>query len=445
MASCVFFVSRLLPGDSASEYILQEEGGLYGTSSTQARLKAYRQYLSRTGQDKPLFYFSVRSVVEPDTLHLVYPEAERELVKKIAWHYGHWPSVATYYQKLQMLNKSLTPEERRLVQPDLEMLYTQVKSANITPALKNVEIKASSPCTLTAVKELRSSLHLLMLNQAELAYLLPHITWHGTGNQYHNWFKQLLKGDFGVSERDGRPVLEVLSNYTSNTFFIVLLSMVIAAFAALKLSILMLRQERGTLHRYLSTVLILINSIPTFVLALVLLVLFASPSFLQVFPVYGLGYYSGSETEMGIANLLYQMPYMVLPVCCLVLANLPYLVNQFYRALADSAQSDYARTARAKGLDKRQVIRQHILRNALLPIITLLADFIPALFAGAVIIETIFAIPGIGTLLVKSVLARDHAVIVAIILAVAVLKVVAHFVADIFYTLADPRIRFQNS
>jgi peptide/nickel transport system permease protein len=176
----------------------------------------------------------------------------------------------------------------------------------------------------------------------------------------------------------------------------------------------------------------------------VLLVLLASPAFLQLFPVYGMGYYSPVSLTWFQA-ISQWLQFMALPMLCLVLANLPYLTNQFYHALAAVASQDYIRTARAKGLSEGAVIRKHMLRNALLPVITLLSDFLPALVAGAVIIETIFAIPGIGRLLIDSVLARDYPVIVGIVIIIAVFKLLAHLLSDMLYALADPRIRHTAS
>jgi peptide/nickel transport system permease protein len=153
-----------------------------------------------------------------------------------------------------------------------------------------------------------------------------------------------------------------------------------------------------------------------------------------------MGYFSETKLTWFQARSQW-LQFMALPMLCLVLANLPYLTNQFYHALSGTANQDYIRTARAKGLSENNVIRRHMLRNALLPVITLLSDFLPALVAGAVIIETIFAIPGIGRLLIDSVMARDYPVLVGIVVMVAVFKQLAHLFADLLYAMADPRIR----
>lgn len=193
-------------------------------------------------------------------------------------------------------------------------------------------------------------------------------------------------------------------------------------------------------HRVLLPGIYILDSIPLFVLSLIFLILFATPDFLPLFPVFGLGYHADASGT-GISQFMEALPYLVLPITCLVLANLPYLTNQFYRSLADTMQANYIKTAYSKGLTNTSVIRRHALRNALLPVITILSDFLPALVAGSVVIETIFAIPGIGRLLLTAVLARDFPVILGIVLVVALVKMVSHLIADSCYALADPRVR----
>lgn len=250
----------------------------------------------------------------------------------------------------------------------------------------------------------------------------------------------MVKGNWGISLRDGRPVSHVLYEAIVNTWWLLLASMIIASLLAIELALLMVRRKGRKWRRITLPSLFLLDSVPVFVLAILLLVLLASPAFLQLFPVYGMGYHTASELSLS-ERFSQRLQYMALPMICLVLANLPYLTNQFYQALKTSYGQDYTRTAYAKGLSEPLVIRRHLLRNALLPVITLLSDFLPALVAGAVIIETIFAIPGVGRLLVDAVLARDYPVIVGIVVIIALFKLLSHLLADLLYHVADPRLR----
>ncbi len=442
IGTLVFCISRALPPDL--DAIVQENSSYYGSSNAASRQEASKAYLRRTGQDLPLFYISLRSKIEPDTLHLIYPETEREFLSRLNWHYGNWHLVTSYYQGIESLDRSLSDSDRKTVQPLLDKLMYSKEPADLLAVTAALTTALTDSAAVTQSRALNARAKAMTARQPDYTYLLPRLHWNGTFNQYHVWFTQLLKGDFGYSFRDGRPVVQVIGESVLNTFALMLISMLLTATIALELSLLMVQEKSGWLRRTLLPVLFIIDSIPTFVLALLLLVLLANPSFLQLFPVYGSGYYHSGPNDRHL-QFVRQVPYMVLPILCLVLANLPYLTNQVYSSIAGVLQADYIRTAKAKGLSSRVVIRKHVLRNALLPIITLLSDFLPALVAGAVIIETIFAVPGVGILLIKSVIARDHAVIVMIIMLIAVLKAVSHLIADLLYGLADPRIRFSTT
>lgn len=271
-------------------------------------------------------------------------------------------------------------------------------------------------------------------------YLLPEFNWHGTQNQYHRWAASLIKGSLGESYRTSRPVIETIADAAGNTFWIILVSTVLTITLALVAGITMVGSKYKISRRLLLPSLIFIDSVPLFVISLLLLLLLANPDTLQLFPVYGLGFHT-TEQLTGWDAAITHVPYLVLPIVCLVLAELPYLTNQFYSSLAGTMQAEYIKTAKAKGLTESQVIRKHAFRNALLPVITVLSDTLPALLAGTIIIETVFAIPGLGRLLVTSVLARDFPVIVGIVVVVALVKMAAHIIADMLYAVADPRLR----
>ncbi|HEY4651658.1 MAG TPA: ABC transporter permease, partial [Pontibacter sp.] len=271
-------------------------------------------------------------------------------------------------------------------------------------------------------------------------FLLPSLNWHGTQNQYHRWLSGLLRGSMGESYATARPVTALIREAAAATSWILLMSMTVTVLLALWAGKSLVHGLGRKRRKFLLAALVILDSLPLFVLALLLLLLLANPDTMQLFPVFGLGYTS-SYGQSTWQALLSTFPYLVLPALCLVLTNLPYLTNQFYSSLKGTMQADYIKTARAKGLSPTSVITKHALRNALLPVITILSDMLPAMVAGTVVIETIFAIPGVGRLLVSSVLARDFPVIVGIVVVIALVKMVSHVVADVAYSLADPRIR----
>jgi len=436
IATLIFLLSRLIPGAYGSQ-ILEGDGAFYKGDAA-SRENTYRQFLRKTGQDLPLFYFSLSPQPEPDTLHLVYPERERHFLKRLCWQYGNWPLVAAFYKSLQTLQQETTTDQKLQLSPYLQRIYHEPAPQQLNEAV--AAMARMLPEQVLQKSQLPQHTAALLRSHSQYAYLLPSLQWHGTANQYHRWLTNLAKGEFGTSYRDSRQVTSILAEAVGNTWWLMIVSMAVATLLALELALLMIRRKGHTWRKLVLPSLFLLDSVPLFVLAMLLLVLLASPAFLQLFPVYGMGYFSAAELSW-LQAVSQWLTFMALPMLCLILANLPYLTNQFYHALSATARQDYVRTARAKGLSENKVIRRHMLRNALLPVITLLSDFLPVLVAGAVVIETIFAIPGVGRLLIDSVLARDYPVIMGIVLLVAVFKQLAHLLADLLYALADPRIR----
>ena len=182
-----------------------------------------------------------------------------------------------------------------------------------------------------------------------------------------------------------------------------------------------------------------LDALPLFVVALLLLLLLANPDFLALFPAYGFG--MEDDTSRGAEGILSRPLFIVLPLASLVLTGLTEPTLQLANALRHEARLDYMVTAQAKGLSKTQALRQHALRNALLPTLTLFTELLPNLLVGAVVVELIFALPGLGRLLADAAAARDYPVLLGGVLIVLVARQLMLALADWLYQLADPRLR----
>lgn len=265
--------------------------------------------------------------------------------------------------------------------------------------------------------------------------------WNGPTNQYHRWLTRLLHGSLGTSFRTGQPVTARLAEALAVTLPLTGTAALLAVLAAL---VLAGRLASGPWwQRPVRAALVTLHAIPLFVVALALLLALANPEVLAWFPAYGLDQYTDSELSSG-STLLSYLWHLVLPVATLVLAALPELTLQLEAALVQELRTDYATTARAKGLSERAVIWRHALRNALLPSLAQLADLLPALVAGAVVAEVVFALPGMGRLLAEAAAARDYPVLVGGVLLTGVARLLALLLVDLLYLWADPRIRWQS-
>jgi peptide/nickel transport system permease protein len=165
--------------------------------------------------------------------------------------------------------------------------------------------------------------------------------------------------------------------------------------------------------------------------------------FWDVFPVYGLQSI-GAEAWPWWQRLQDQAWHLILPVTCMTYYTFAVLSRYMRAGMLEVIRQDFIRTARAKGLSERVVVYRHALRNSLIPIVTLMADLLPALIGGSIVIETIFTIPGMGQLSFQSVLNRDYPLIMAIFTLSALLTLLGILLADFLYTLVDPRIAYEK-
>ncbi|WP_345072360.1 ABC transporter permease [Hymenobacter fastidiosus] len=261
--------------------------------------------------------------------------------------------------------------------------------------------------------------------------------WNGAHNQYHNWLRQLLHADLGVSFRDDQPVVSLLLQSLRYTLPLT----IGAALSCLALAWLLTprlgRKSRG--RSLLLTSLYLIDAAPLFVVSLLLLLLLANPEMVALFPAYGLG--REDPTATWLVHFQTMAYHLALPMLTLTLASLPALVVQLDAALNHELRADYVLTARAKGLPDALVIRRHVLRNALIPVLALLTELLPSLVAGSVVVEMIFSLPGMGRLLAAAAAAHDYPVLLGGVLTVALVRVWGQVVADWLSFQADPRIR----
>ncbi len=257
--------------------------------------------------------------------------------------------------------------------------------------------------------------------------------------QYGKWLGRLLVLDLGVSfSPDGRPVSAKILERLPITVFLNVLSMVLIFLIAIPIGVLSAVRQGSTFDRVMSVFVFVGFAIPTFWLALLLMILFGID--LDWLPISGLR--SLNYEYLPPAEAFWDLlKHLILPVTIAAFGGLAGLSRYMRSNMLEVIRQDYITTARAKGLPERTVIYKHALRNALLPVITLLGLSVPGLIGGSVIFETIFSIPGMGQLFYMAVMARDYPVVMGILVIGAVLTLLGNLLADVSYALADPRIR----
>jgi peptide/nickel transport system permease protein len=252
--------------------------------------------------------------------------------------------------------------------------------------------------------------------------------------RYARWLTDVVQGDLGYSIVSGRSIAEEVGPRLGPSLLLMVAAAVIAVFVGVPFGVASAVNQYGRLDYVLSALTIFLISTPTFVLGLVALYVFGVT--LDWLPV-GELFTFGRENDT-----LDRIAHLVMPAGILGLVNAALLMRYTRSAMLEVLASDYVTTARAKGLPGRIVLVRHALRNALIPVITVLAIILPELVAGAVITETVFNWPGLGQLSVKAANDRDPALLMGVILIVGITTLAASILADFAYTVVDPRIRY---
>ncbi|MXY41886.1 MAG: ABC transporter permease [Rhodospirillaceae bacterium] len=254
------------------------------------------------------------------------------------------------------------------------------------------------------------------------------------GERYWNWLSAALGGDLGFSRTHSRPVLDVMGPHLQRTLLLMGISFVLSAAIAIPLGVWAAARPYS-LHDYAINLFSFAGrSAPPFWLALILIFVFAV--WLGWFPAGGL------ET-IGKGGFWDRLQYLVLPVLSLTLLNVAGF-TRFVRAETMAVmRQDFIRTARAKGVSERGVLTGHALRNAMIPIVTIIALDFGTLFSGALITETVFAYPGMGKMIYDSILANDFNLALVGLLFATFVTLAANIGADVAYAVLDPRIALQ--
>jgi len=257
--------------------------------------------------------------------------------------------------------------------------------------------------------------------------------------QYIHWLKRILTLDFGYSFRDQRPVTDKLRERIPVSIKLSGISLVIAYLLSIPLGIYSATHRHSVGDRLTTVLLFALYSMPNFWLATMAIIYLGGGDFWNVFPVYGL-HTQGSENWPLAQQVQDEIRHLILPVACMTYYTLAVLSRYMRTAMLEAIGQDFVRTARAKGLSERLVVYRHALRNSLIPIITLMADILPALIGGSVVVETLFSIPGMGLLGYEAVFSRDYPVVMGIFTLSALLTLAGILISDFLYTLVDPRI-----
>ncbi len=254
--------------------------------------------------------------------------------------------------------------------------------------------------------------------------------------RYVKWLTATLSGEFGWSFASKAPVRDLIAQRLPVSIFLLGTAYIVGVLIALPVGVISAVRQYSVFDQVATTLAFFGFSMPTFFTGLLFILLFSIN--LGWFPFI----YSSTLQEQGFAWLVAQAKQSVMPIAVLALFEGAILTRFIRASMLDVIKQEYVQTARAKGLSERGVLLGHVLRNALIPVVTVLALQLPTVFTGAVVTEQIFRVPGMGLLLINAIRQSDTPVVMAITFIYAMMVLVFNFLADILYGVLDPRIRY---
>lgn len=404
--------------------------------------------------DLPVFYFSLHPLAVPDSLYKIPHRKERAMLHALVYQYGHWPHVQAYYRSLKTLYKAherdlkavgpggkFTTEESKQIGTSVEAVKALLQFSDplrIEAKFQSLQQLFTSSPTLAPLwpklEQVITAWKTLQQQPACWKLYVPDFSFYGSQNQYHKWLIGVLtRLDFGESFTRKTPVGPTIRQKMWWSFWFALLSSLLAYLISIPLGVWTAMRQHSRWDKGIQVGLFALDAIPSFWMAYLLILLFANADLINLFPAT-----FNDHTHPLVMRML-------LPLFAYTYGGLAFLSRQVRGNMLEVIQQEYILAARARGIPERRIWLRHALKNAALPLITIFGTFFPALVGGSVILEHIFAIPGMGDYVLEVISSKDLPVIVATFTLLGGMTMVGYLVSDILYHLVDPRIRFSKT
>jgi peptide/nickel transport system permease protein len=460
----LFLVLNLAPGRPG----VGAQGGDVATSArNESTQESYRIFLEQFNLDKPILYntlFSLKVAEVARLIEITAGETQVSIAERISAQdkledYGRYsvPQLIDLVRDYDAAGKARLRDtavyflrlnaRQRLVDPFNSHPSPELRATNQRIDAENAELRELRYEAPEAMKRkvIQGWYAWYEGHQARFQYSSQErVRIFFLDTRFATYWKNLARLDFGVSLVSREPVWSTLVSKLKYSLSLSVLSLIFAYVIAIPLGIFSAVRRDTKADRVVTTSLFMLYSLPSFFVATLLLIFVSLGSdypWLRWFPTGG--FVSRDFAELTTFGKLKDLAWhLFLPLLCLTYGSLAALSRYMRSGLLEVIQSDYVRTARAKGLPESLVIGKHALRNGLLPILTLLAGLLPAVLGGSVIIEYIFGIPGMGLWTIDAIYQRDYNVIMAVELLSTILVLFGILLTDLSYAIVDPRIRY---
>lgn len=450
-----FLLNANAPGDPVLKFIGEEPTMNASPEQRSQYQKLRNDYHQKLGLHLPIFYCSVHALSEETSFLNVSDPLQQKTLKRLLEKCGSEELVRSYYKNLidfetQLYAFKTENDSIYEVVAESKALFSGLYFAYEFEEIRFVLDGLSSALLPLkfSVHELKDAFEAVQNSDKKWRNYIPTISFHFP-NRYHHWIfgdgiqsHGIIRGDFGRSYQDSRKVTDLLVDRLPATLLLSFIAIFLSYMLSIPFGILSAQFPQSFPIKFLSSILYILYSLPSFWVASLLIIYFAGGDYFDWFPTYGLA--GDDETLDPSGNLLNKIHHLILPVFCWTYGGLAYLSKQTSISMMTEGRKDYVKTAMAKGLPMGKVYRKHIFANSLLPLITLFGNVFPALIGGAVVLEVIFNIPGMGELSYQAYHQKDYPVILAVLTFGTFLTLLGYLISDILYAFADPRIRYES-
>ncbi|MFZ1704911.1 MAG: ABC transporter permease [Saprospiraceae bacterium] len=432
-----FLLKNKVPGDSVEIWLNNQGASIQdrGFKNTE-----YEKIYKQLSLHKPVFYFSILPHFYPDNIHSIILPERRQTTKKLLSEGYRYHDIHSFLMDIDsMLESKLNSK----VVSQQNAAWKKLITFQQNPATILQQIQKNPAL---AQNEMLPFIHKVQsIEQNKVTFFWPTIRWYGLDNQFHKYLSSVIKFDFGTSLKDGQQVTYKLKKALLWTFFMILISSILLFMISIPLGLWSGRYENSLLDIWTERISILLYAIPVFWLASMLIIFFTSDeysSWLHIFPSVGTWY---EYKDQGfLTSFISHAKQLILPVICLILNDFAFLIRFIKSSTIREKNLPYIKVAIAKGLTDQQVLFKHLLPNVSINIISVLIGMIPAAFAGSLIVEVIFNIPGMGRLLYNSILYSDWNVVYGILLVLSTLTILFNLIGDLLFVRLNPKIKYDG-
>lgn len=445
-----FLLLKMKPGDPVLSL-----PGMSGNANSSLSVSdsRYEELYVEYGLNLPAFYFTIGNLAVPDSFNNIANPSERTFLVNLSRETGRPDVIANIYSLLVQCreeSKAFSLDYQWIVSREIVNLLKSDSWSNFNSSYKNILVtwKTEQVPEMKATALISSELN---LNTSSWKQWIPVLSFHRK-NQFQSWCEGWITADnsgiikmYRNSRLSGLPVFSVIRKPFVVTLLISFLSLLLSVMISIPAACeLVIRRENKWVER-LNNALLFLYSVPVFWVAVLLLILLASPMFLNVFPSSGIEPLEGFPDDMGaFMRMVISIGYYVLPVIALSYGGVIFFIRLLRNGLLSEMQQDYIITARASGYKERVIVYRFALKNAFYSSLTLMWITFPALLSGSVLIENVFSIPGMGSLLIRSVQNQDHPVLIGIFMIIGIITSLSFVLLDIIQSFIDPRLKTEK-